>query len=148
MTHNEPTHKLTVKVGDALRTIQGYSLDEYRLARAELIDDLQGDVEAVQLAKAAGAAAPLVVVPATTAAPTPAPIAAPPAATGWDAPAAPAPSFAAATAPMGAAPTCQHGNRVFKEGIAGPNAKNPGRPYKMWVCPSPDRNSQCKPVSA
>lgn len=136
-THAEPTHKLTVKVGDALRTIQGYSLEEYKMARAELIDELSGDVEAVQLAKGAGAAGPLVVAPTTTAS-TPSPAVAAPAPAGWDAPAAPAPapSFAAATVP-----TCAHGARTIRKGTS---AKGP------WVaafCPTPKGTpGQCDPI--
>lgn len=135
MTHNEPTHKLTVKVGDALRTIQGYTLEEYRMARAELIDDLAGDVEAVQLAKGAGVAGPLVVAP-TTATPAPAPVAAAPAPAGWDQPAAPAPTFASA-----AIPSCQHGPRTARGGVG---AKGP---WKAWFCPTPKGTpGQCDAV--
>ena len=36
------------------------------------------------------------------------------------------------------APTCQHGARVYKEGV---NKK--GGTYKAWFCPSNDRNTQC-----
>jgi len=43
---------------------------------------------------------------------------------------------------------CKHGPMNFKEGIAGPKAKNPGMPYKMWVCPSGNRNDECKPIWA
>jgi hypothetical protein len=35
-------------------------------------------------------------------------------------------------------PTCEHGNRVYKEGVS---AK--GNPYKLWACPSQNRNNQC-----
>ena len=136
MANTEPTHKLTVKVGDALRTIQGYTLDEFLLARAELIDHLAGDIEAVQLAKGVGAAAPLVVAPATG---NPAPaVAAAPAATGWDVPAAsaPAPSFASA-----AIPSCQHGPRTPRGGVG---AKGP---WKAWFCPTPKGTpGQCDAV--
>ena len=40
----------------------------------------------------------------------------------------------------GAAPSCQHGPRVFREGVS-----KAGKPYKAWFCSSQDRNDQCKP---
>lgn len=145
-THPEPRHKLTVKVGDALRTIQGYSIEEYELARAELIDHLSGDAEAVALAKAAGHAAPLVAV--TEASATVQPVAP----TGGGAPAwgeptppapfippaqsTPPPAFAAA-----AVPQCQHGPRTPRSGI-----KDNG-PWKSWFCPTPKGTpGQCDPI--
>ena len=133
MTNTEPRHKLTVKVADALRTIQGYSMDEYREARDELIDDLAKDLEAVQLAKAIGNAAPLGQGgPAVAETPTFAPAAAP--AWGEGAP-APSAVFTQATVP-----SCQHGARVAK---AGNGAKGP---WKAWMCPSPKGDpSQCQP---
>jgi hypothetical protein len=115
----EPKHKMTVKVIDALRTIQGYTLEEYLEARAELISELAGDAEVVALARAAGNAAPLI------AASAPAVASAPPGALAdnpW--PSAP-PAFAAAAS---AAPNCAHGPRVGRSGI-----KN-GVPWKSWFC--------------
>ena len=115
----EPKHKMTVKVIDALRTIQGYTLEEYVEARAELISELAGDAEVVALARAAGNAAPLI------AASAPAVASAPPGALAdnpW--PSAP-PAFAAAAS---AAPNCAHGPRVGRSGI-----KN-GVPWKSWFC--------------
>lgn len=41
----------------------------------------------------------------------------------------------------GAAPTCNHGARIWRQGVA----KATGKPYKMWACPSQDRNAQCPP---
>ena len=111
----EPKHKLTVKVGDALRTIQGYTLEEYLEARTELLSELAGDAEAVAMARAAGNAAPLI------AAAAPAVASAPPGALAdnpW--PAAP-PAFAAAAA---AAPNCAHGPRT---GRSGTGARDRGR---------------------
>lgn len=70
--------------------------------------------------------------PAAPVAPRPAPQAAP----------APAPK------PDGANPTCAHGAMLWKEGISGPNSKNPGTPYRMWACPSSNRADQCKPIWA
>lgn len=137
---HEPRHKLTVKIGDALRTIQGYTDDEFGVARAELIDGLQADLEAIQLAKAVTNAAPLV----TAAAPA-APAADP---TGWGAPApaptpdygrpgGPAPSFAQA-----ATPSCQHGPRTPRSGTG---AKGP---WKAYFCPLPSsrKAEQCNAV--
>lgn len=45
-----------------------------------------------------------------------------------------------AAAPAGAAPSCAHGARTFKSGIS-----KAGKPYKLWACPSFDRNDQCAP---
>lgn len=45
-----------------------------------------------------------------------------------------------APAPSGAAPSCAHGPRQFKSGIS-----KAGKPYKLWACPSFDRNDQCSP---
>ncbi len=47
---------------------------------------------------------------------------------------------APSNAPSSAAPSCVHGVRRFKEGIS-----KAGKPYKMWACPSSDRNAQCSP---
>lgn len=131
MQQHEPRHKLTVKVVDALRTIQGYTNEEYELARAELIDGLQADLEAVNLAKAVSNAAPLVAnAPAAPAAPAAAPAAAP----GWGAPVAP--SFQQATTP-----SCAHGPRTARSGTG---AKGPWRAY---FCPLPSarKAEQCSP---
>lgn len=40
----------------------------------------------------------------------------------------------------GAAPSCAHGPRQFKSGIS-----KAGKPYKLWACPSSNRNDQCPP---
>ena len=40
----------------------------------------------------------------------------------------------------GAAPSCAHGPRRYKQGVS-----KAGKPYKMWACPSSDRNNQCPP---
>ena len=40
-------------------------------------------------------------------------------------------------------PTCAHGPRIHKSGIA----KASGKPYSMWVCPLPQGPDQCKPVN-
>lgn len=43
--------------------------------------------------------------------------------------------------PASSGPECRHGDRVFKSGTS-----KAGKPYKMWSCPSSDRNDQCDPV--
>lgn len=121
--HPEPRHKLTVKIGDALRTIQGYTMEEFKLARAEAYDDLKEDLDLVQAAKAVGAAGAVVNV-----SPTPAPVT------------PGVPSFAP---PADAAfpPSCQHGprNPVSKVGSKGP--------WKAWMCPQDKRTGpQCDPI--
>lgn len=45
-----------------------------------------------------------------------------------------------APASAGNAPGCDHGTRVYKSGVS-----KAGKPYKMWACPSGDRNDQCSP---
>lgn len=131
---HEPRHKLTVKVVDALRTIQGYTNEEYELARAELIDGLQADLEAVNLAKAVSNAAPLVAN--APAAPAPGPAVVPGAAADWGRPGGPAPSFQQATTP-----SCAHGPRTARSGTG---AKGPWRAY---FCPLPSarKAEQCSP---
>ena len=47
-----------------------------------------------------------------------------------------------AAAPL-SSPTCVHGARIFKQGVA----KATGKPYAMWVCPQPMGADQCKPVN-
>lgn len=42
--------------------------------------------------------------------------------------------------PNGETKYCQHGERVYREGINGS-----GKPYKGHFCPSNDRDNQCKP---
>ena len=137
--NTEPRHKLTVKVLDALRTIQGYTLEEYQEARDELIADLSKDAEAVALAKAAGHASPLTVASSATLDPfepvEPAGFAPPV----WEAPApSVVPSFMNATVP-----SCAHGPRTAKSGSS---AKGP---WRAWFCPTPkDTPGQCKPEFA
>jgi hypothetical protein len=129
--HEEPRHKLTVKVLDSLRTIQGYTMEEYREARAELMDDLAQDLEAVQMAKNIGNVAGLqvaVAAPTVVSAPT---AAAPPA---WEEP-APAAPFQSATVP-----NCAHGPMTARSGTS---AKGP---WKAWMCPTAKGTpGQCSP---
>jgi hypothetical protein len=115
---SEPMHKLTVKVGDALRTVQADTHDEFvdqlEMAKA----DLQACYDLLTLAKAVGNVAQ-----------TPAP-----ATTATAAPSAPA-SFSAA-----AAKQCMHGEMVARTGSG---AKGP---WKGWFCPSPKGTpDQCSP---
>jgi hypothetical protein len=128
--NTEPRHKLTVKVVDSLRTIQGYSIEEYREARQELIDELAGDLEAIQLAKAVGNAAPL--APFHEAAP---PRSATPATTARPVPDFDDNPFASATVP-----NCAHGPMTARSGAS---AKGP---WKAWMCPTPKGTpGQCAP---
>jgi hypothetical protein len=131
----EPKHKLTVKVGDALRTIQGYTLEEYLEARTELLSELAGDAEAVAMARAAGSAAPLI------AASAPAVASAPPGALAdnpW--PAAP-PVFAAAAATVPTGPDGQprvaksgkHDKGPWKAWFTAPKKGEPGYAEPIWV---------------
>lgn len=39
------------------------------------------------------------------------------------------------------APRCDHGSRLWKEGVG-----KTGKPYSGWVCAEKDRNSQCPPI--
>jgi len=117
--NEEPRHKLTVKIVDSLRTIQGYSMEEYQDARAELIEDLAKDLEAIQLAKAVGNAAPL--APFHEATPTPV-AAIPP---------APKPGFDANPFASATIPNCAHGPMTPRTGVS---AKGP---WKGWFCPTP-----------
>lgn len=52
-----------------------------------------------------------------------------------------------AVAPSATGPTCVHGPRKHKSGISGPNSKQPGKPYSMWVCSMPQGPEQCPPVN-
>ena len=130
--NTEPRHKMTVKVLDALRTIQGYTLEEYQEARNELIADLSKDAEAVALAKAAGHASPLTVAPSAD------PFE-PPATAAWEAPVpAAVPSFVNATVP-----SCPHGPL---KPLTGAGAKGP---WKGWFCSLQKGDpAQCTPKFA
>lgn len=52
---------------------------------------------------------------------------------------------APAAAPV-AAPSCVHGPlKAVPGGIAGPNARNPGKPYSaFWACQAPQGMPKCK----
>lgn len=43
-----------------------------------------------------------------------------------------------------ASPTCNHGARIFRQGVS----KTTGKPYAFWACPTPQGTpDQCKPVN-
>jgi len=48
--------------------------------------------------------------------------------------------------PQGKKEFCQHGEMTYKSGVSGPRAKNPGKPYQMFVCGS--NVEGCKPKNA
>jgi len=48
--------------------------------------------------------------------------------------------------PQGKKEFCQHGEMTYKSGVSGPRAKNPGKPYQMFVCAS--NIEGCKPKNA
>ena len=129
----EPRHKFTVKIADQLRTIQGYTLEEYVEARNELIAEMSGDAEVVALARAAGTASTL--IGGNTVAP-PAPATQAPPTTAWPSAPVPAPAFANATVPQ-----CQHGPRTARSG-AGPKG-----PWRAYFCPTPKGTpDQCEAI--
>lgn len=126
---NEPKHKLTVKILGELRTIQGDTYEEFVAERDRALEGIQGDVEFVNLVRAAANAAPLVAGGETVPS---APVAAAPAA--WDAPAAPPTTFGAAATQM-----CDHGPMTARTGVG---AKGP---WRGWFCPTPKGTpGQCK----
>jgi hypothetical protein len=134
MTHPEPRHKLTVKIGDALRTIQGYTMEEFQMARAEAFDDLKEDLELVQMAKAVGTAAPVVAVQA------PAPAAS--SNSEWETtPAAPAVSLEAPIGPDGRPRIAKSGAGAkgpWKGWFTAARKGEPGYADPIWL-PTPGR---------
>jgi hypothetical protein len=118
---SEPMHKITVKVGDALRTIQADT-------HAEFMDELEKAHESLQQCYDLLVAARAVGNVAQT--PAPAPVQA----TATAEPAAPS-AFTNASVPQ-----CQHGPKTPK---AGASAKGP---WKAWMCTAPKGDpSQCAP---
>ena len=119
----EPMHKITVKVGDALRTVQADTHEEFVEQLALAHESLQQCYDLVVAAKAVGHLAEPAPVQATaTAAPAAAPSAAPAA-------------FANATVPQ-----CQHGAKTAKSGSSGKG------PWKAWMCPAKKGDpTQCSP---
>lgn len=119
----EPMHKITVKIGDSLRTIQADTHEEF-VEQLELAhDSLQQCYEIMMAAKAVGT-----IVQTSNETPTFAPHAT------SAAPAAPA-AFTDATVPQ-----CPHGAMTPRSGSG---AKGP---WKAWFCPTPKGTpDQCKP---
>lgn len=137
MTSSEAAFSFTTKVGGDLFTVRGNSAAEFKtnleaavtadlITYATAVQEAAAGINAVDLAKQHLGAT---VQPAAPSTPNP-----------WQQPAQAAPA-----APANG-PTCAHGAMTYKEGVAGPNAKTPGKPYKMWACPSRDRSDQCKAV--
>lgn len=132
---NEPTHKLTVKIAGELRTIQGGTYAEFEQARGELLAGLEADVQVINIAHAAGTAAPLVGAPAGVADVNP-----------WPAqpvgPAIVAPAYAAPPPPpAGGGHNCAHGAMTRRTGTS---AKGP---WTGFFCPLPKGDpNQCKAV--
>lgn len=142
---SEANFSFTSKVNGDLFCVRGATPDEFianltAVVTNELIDYCLAFQEAAQAAGAAkqsGVAVAKDVLgarPAPQATPRPAP--------------APQPAPAPVDKPEGSTPTCAHGQMTWREGLSGPNSKNPGTPYKMWACPSPNRNDQCRPIWA
>jgi len=122
----EPMHKITVKIGDSLRTIQADTHEEF-VEQLELAHgSLQQCYDLMVAARAVGNVAQ---------APAPAPVQAEAVAQPASAaPAAPA-AFTDATVPQ-----CPHGPMTARSGSG---AKGP---WKAWFCPTPKGTpDQCKP---
>ena len=116
----EPMHKITVKIGDSLRTVQADTHEEF-VEQLELAhESLQACYDLIVAARAVGHVA------------EPAPVQAAATAT----PASEAPSaFTNASVPQ-----CQHGAKTAKTGSS---AKGP---WRAWMCPAPKGDpSQCAP---
>jgi len=123
----EPMHKITVKIGDSLRTIQADTHEEFVEQLEVAHGSLQQCYDLMVAARAVGnvaqTPAPAPVQAEAVAQPVPA------------APAAPA-AFTDATVPQ-----CPHGARtpIARVGNNGP--------WKGWMCPTPkDTPGQCKPM--
>jgi len=123
----EPMHKITVKVGDALRTIQADTHEEFQVELAKAYDSLQECYDLLVAARAVGNVAQT---------PDPAPVQAEATAQ----PAAPAAPAAPSAFTEATVPQCPHGTRVAKGGTS---AKGP---WKAWMCPAhKDDPTRCKP---
>jgi hypothetical protein len=119
---SEPTHKITVKVGDALRTVQADTHEEFVEELEKAHDSLQACYDLLVAARAVGNVAQ---VSATV---TPVAQHATP-----DAPPA---SFTSA-----AMKQCQHGDMTPRTGNG---AKGP---WRGWFCPTPKGTvDQCKAI--
>lgn len=114
----EPMHKITVKIGDSLRTVQADTHEEF-VEQLELAHgSLQACYDLMIAARAVGAVVGETVQATATAAPAAAPAA-----------------FANATVPQ-----CQHGPKTAKTGSSGKG------PWKAWMCPAKKGDpTQCSP---
>ena len=121
--------QVSYKVGQDMINIRANSGAEL----AVLLGDLAEEELATQIAAVAkqltGAS---VLAPLSTGASTPNQAQAPASGTGWAPPVS-----------NTSAPTCVHGARVYKSGIA----KASGKPYAFWSCPLPQGPDQCKPAN-
>ena len=117
----EPMHKITVKIGDSLRTVQADTHEEF-VEQLELAhESLQACYDLMVAARAVGAVAGSTVEATATAVPA-------------SAPAAPS-AFTNASIPQ-----CQHGPKTAKTGST---AKGP---WKAWMCPAKKGDpTQCSP---
>lgn len=121
---SEPMHKITVKIGDSLRTIQADTHAEFVEQLEQAHDSLQQCYDLMVAARAVGNVAQT---------PAPAPVQA-------EATAAPVTPAAPSAFENATVPQCQHGPRTAKSGSS---AKGP---WKAWMCPAPKGDpSQCKP---
>ena len=107
--------------------------------RADTSDELSVLLEGVGDYATQIASVQKLLVGAYNAAPLSVPVSTPPA-TAYS---SPAPVIQPTGQPMTATPTCQHGQRIYKSGLSGPNSKQPGKPYSMWVCPMPQGPERC-----
>ena len=115
----EPMHKITVKIGDSLRTVQADTHAEFMEELEKAHESLQQCYDLIVAARAVGNVAQT-----------------------------PAPAQATATAEVAApaaftnasVPQCQHGPKTAKTGAS---AKGP---WKAWMCSAPKGDpTQCKP---
>ena len=120
--------------GDMIN-VRAQTADELSIL-LEGIGDYSHQVAAVQrLIVGAYAASPLVTPPSTQG--TTPPVSSAP-------PQAQVPSAMAPTTPQQGGPVCQHGPRIFRQGIS----QKTGNPYAFWACPTPQGTpNQCKPVN-
>lgn len=124
-----------VKVGNDLINLRADNPDEFKsiaewtVANAALFVNVQAALAAVPAALAGNVTKTEVVndAPQQGSWSQPQQQAAP----SWSQPATPAP---------GNGPGCRHGAMQFKEGTS-----KAGKPYKMWACPSNNRQDQCDP---
>lgn len=119
----EPMHKITVKIGDSLRTVQADTHAEFMEELEKAHESLQQCYDLMVAARAVGNVAQTTTgVSQATATAQPVANAAPTA-------------FTNASVPQ-----CQHGQKTAKSGSS---AKGP---WKAWMCPAPKNDpSQCKP---